>query len=109
MIDVELLQLAYARSGDKGNDANIGLILRKPEFLPFVYRQVTADAVGRYFSHWVYGEVQRFELPGLCGFNFLMRQALGGGGAGSLRVDNQGKSLGQLLLSMRIRIPQSLL
>ncbi|MCW8327824.1 DUF1446 domain-containing protein [Photobacterium sp. SDRW27] len=109
LIDVPLETLAYARSGDKGNNANIGIIARKPEYLPYLYEQLTADAVAGYFAHTVKGQVERFDVPGVNGFNFLMTEALGGGGTASLLVDSQGKALGQMLLSITISVPASLL
>ena len=107
--EVSLEQLAYARSGDKGNNANIGVMARKPEYLPYIHQQLTAQAVEDYFSYLVEGEVERFELPGLYAFNFLMTEALGGGGTASVRTDCQGKSMAQQLLSIGIRVPGTLL
>jgi hypothetical protein len=104
-IEVPLEQLAYARSGDKGNNANIGIIARKPEYLSLLSEQLTAQAVDDYFAHLVEGDVERFEVPGLNAFNFLMTEALGGGGTASVRVDAQGKAYGQMLLSMAIKVP----
>ena len=99
---VELHQIAYARSGDKGDNANIGVIARKPEYVSILYHYLTADRVAEYFSHLVKGDVKRFELPGINGFNFYMTQALGGGGTASLQIDSQGKAYAQMLLSMRV-------
>ena len=99
---VELHQIAYARSGDKGDNANIGVIARKPEYVSILYHYLTADRVAEYFSHLVKGEVDRFELPGINGFNFYMTQALGGGGTASLQIDSQGKAYAQMLLSMKV-------
>ena len=107
-IEVDLEKLAFARSGDKGNNANIGLIARQPEYLPYLYEQVTAQVVEDYFAHLVEGEVERFELPGFNAFNFFMTEALGGGGTGSVRTDCQGKSLAQQLLSLKVRVPAGL-
>lgn len=107
MIEVPLIKLAYGRSGDKGNAANIGVLARNPEFLPALRGQLTADAVKQYFAHFCEGEVERYEWPGLSGFNFLMQDALGGGGIASLRYDPQGKMLAQILMDFPIRIPQS--
>ncbi len=106
---VPLITLAYGRSGDKGNAANIGVLARRPEFLPLLREQLTADAVKRYFAHFVEGDVQRFELPGLHGFNFLMSEALGGGGIASLRHDPQGKMLAQILMDFPVDVPEALL
>lgn len=108
-VEVTLEQLAYARSGDKGDNANVGVIARKPEFLPYIAEQLTADAVAHYFAHTVKGQVTRFELPGLNAYNFFMTQALGGGGTASLQIDSQGKSLAQMLLSMTLEVPPELL
>jgi hypothetical protein len=102
---VPLEKLAYARSGDKGNNANIGIIARLPEYLPLLSEQLTAQAVEDYFGHLVEGEVERFEVPGFNAFNFLMTEALGGGGTASIRVDSQGKAYAQMLLSMPINVP----
>ncbi|MFC4249915.1 acyclic terpene utilization AtuA family protein [Sinimarinibacterium flocculans] len=106
---VPLITLAYGRSGDKGNAANIGVLARRPEFLPLLREQLTAEAVKRYFAHFVEGDVQRFELPGLLGFNFLMSEALGGGGIASLRHDPQGKMLAQILMDFPVDVPEALL
>ncbi|MBE9540458.1 MAG: DUF1446 domain-containing protein [Proteobacteria bacterium] len=107
--EVSLEQLAYARSGDKGNNANVGIIARKPEYLPYLHAQLTAQVVDDYFAHLVQGDVERFELPGFNAYNFFMTEALGGGGTASLRADAQGKSLAQQLLSIRIKVPAELL
>ena len=105
---VPLIKLAYGRSGDKGDAANIGILARKPEYLPWLARQLTADAVKQYFAHFVEGKVERFEIPGLNGFNFLMHSALGGGGMASLRYDPQGKMLAQVLMDFEIDVPADL-
>lgn len=103
---VPLIELAYGRSGDKGNSANIGVLARRPEFLPLLRNQLTADAVHRYFAHFVEGEVIRYEWPGLQGFNFLLTEALGGGGMASLRHDPQGKMLAQILMDFPIQLAE---
>jgi len=108
-VEVPLERLAFARSGDKGNNANIGVIARKAQFLPYIHSQLTAQLVGDYFSHLVKGEVERFELPGFNAYNFFMTEALGGGGTASLRADAQGKSLAQQLLSISIKVPANIL
>ncbi|MFA5938092.1 MAG: acyclic terpene utilization AtuA family protein [Sinimarinibacterium sp.] len=105
---VPLIRLAIGRSGDKGNAANIGVLARKPEYLPLLRAQLTADAVKQYFAHFVNGKVERFEIPGLNGFNFLMQEALGGGGMASLRYDPQGKMLAQILMDFPIAVPADL-
>jgi hypothetical protein len=108
-VTVSLEQLAYGRSGDKGNYANIGVIARKAEYLPYLSEQLSEQAVADYFAHTVKGKVMRFDLPGFNAFNFLMSEALGGGGSASLQVDSQGKALAQMLLSMEISLPRALL
>ncbi|QIB66888.1 acyclic terpene utilization AtuA family protein [Kineobactrum salinum] len=108
-IHVPLEALAWARSGDKGDNANIGVMSRKPEFVPYLREQLTAESVRNYFAHTVRGEVTRFELPGILAFNFFITEALGGGGTASLLVDPQGKALAQMLLSKTITVPAKLL
>ncbi|WP_237443232.1 acyclic terpene utilization AtuA family protein [Sinobacterium norvegicum] len=108
-VEVSLETLAYARSGDKGDNANIGVIARKPEYLPILKQQLTEQALADYFAHTIKGEVTRFEIPGFDALNFLLTQALGGGGTASIQVDAQGKTLGQMLLSMRVQVPRELL
>ena len=84
---VPLVALAYGRSGDKGDNANIGIFARRPEYQPILDAEVTEEAVARYFAHRIEGKVSRWRLPGINGFNFLLRQALGGGGMASLKAD----------------------
>ncbi|MER1967118.1 acyclic terpene utilization AtuA family protein [Castellaniella sp. GW247-6E4] len=107
-VAVPLVRLAYARSGDKGNISNIGVIARKPEYLPLILGQVTPEAVKLYFSHLVNGEVRRFLLPGIYACNFLLFDALDGGGTASLRMDPLGKGMGQMLLDMTVMVPEEL-
>lgn len=104
-LEVPLETIAYARSGDKGNDANVGVMARKPEYMAVLNQQVTAQVVEDYFFHLLDGYVERFCVPGFNAFNFLMTEALGGGGTASIRVDSQGKAFGQMLLSMLVRVP----
>ena len=99
---VQLLELAHARSGDKGDTANIGLIARQPEFYPILVREVTAERVKAHFSEICHGEVERFELPNLGALNFLLHHSLGGGGTLSLKTDAQGKTLSSALLRMEV-------
>jgi len=99
-----LVELAHARSGDKGDLVNIGLIAKKPEDYPILVREVTAERVKEHFVGVCKGAVERFELPNLGALNFLLHEALGGGGTVSLRVDAQGKTLGAALLRMEIEI-----
>jgi len=101
-----LVRLAWGRSGDKGDTANIGIIARRPEFLPLLRAQLTGAAVKQYLSHLVQGEVERFEVPGIDALNFLLRQALGGGGMASLRVDPLAKGYAQILLDFPVAVPE---
>jgi len=101
---VQLRQIAHARSGDKGDIANIGLLALKPEHYPILVREVTADRVKRHFAEICRGEVERFELPNLRALNFVLHGALDGGGLLSLRTDNQGKTLSSALLRMEIQM-----
>ncbi len=105
---VPLVKLAWARSGDKGNIANIGLIARRPEWLPLLWARITPEVVGRYFAHLVHGRVERFHLPGIAAMNLLMHEALDGGGPASRRMDPLGKGIGQMLLDLPVAVPQSL-
>lgn len=106
-VEVPLVTLAWARSGDKGDISNVGVIARTPEAFALLSRELTPDRVRSYLGHAVGGEVRRFELPGICGFNFVMDQALGGGGMASLRADPLGKGMGQILLDLPVRVPRS--
>ncbi|WP_454752993.1 acyclic terpene utilization AtuA family protein [Cupriavidus necator] len=106
-VPCRLVALAYARSGDKGDDENIGVIARQPAYLPLLREQLTPQAVRAYFAHLVQGEVERFEVPGLHALNFLMHGALGGGGVASLRSDPLGKSYAQMLLDFPLSVPRS--
>jgi Acyclic terpene utilisation family protein AtuA len=107
-VEVDLLALAYARSGDKGDSSNIAIIARKPEYVPILRRELTPERVARHFAQSVHGRVVRFEAPGLDGFNFLLSNALGGGGMASRRIDPQGKAYGQRALEMRIAVPKAI-
>ncbi|HEX4599782.1 MAG TPA: hypothetical protein VH116_00205 [Gemmatimonadales bacterium] len=102
---VPLTQLAHARSGDKGDTANIGLIALKPEYYPLLVRQVTAARVARHFKGMIRGPVERYELPNLHALNFLLHGALDGGGTISLKTDAQGKVLSTALLRLAITVP----
>jgi hypothetical protein len=102
---VPLVALAYGRSGDKGDNANIGIFARKPEYVPILEAEVTEEAVAKYFAHRINGPVTRWRLPGIGGFNFLLRQALGGGGMASLKADPLAKAFAQMLLDMPVRVP----
>jgi hypothetical protein len=106
---VPLIRLAWGRSGDKGDSSNIGIIARRPEYLPWIAAQVTAAAVAQHLGHLVRGRVTRYALPGIGAFNFVLEAALGGGGMASLRGDPLGKGMAQILLAMPLRIPRGLL
>ena len=99
---MRLIEIAHARSGDKGDMANIGLIARKQEHYPVLLREVTAERVKQHFGNRCRGPVERFELPNIGALNFLLHEALGGGGTLSLRADAQGKTLGAALLRMEV-------
>ncbi len=101
---VELLKLAHARSGDKGDTANVGVIALKDEFYPLLAREVTGERVKEHFGEMVKGAVERFELPNLNALNFLLHESLGGGGTLSLMTDAQGKTFSTALLRMHIEI-----
>lgn len=104
---VQLLQLAHARSGDKGDTANVGLIALRPEWYDLLRRHVTREAVSKHFEGVISGPVVRFELPNLGALNFLLHGALDGGGTLSLKTDAQGKVFSTALLRMSIEIPES--
>ncbi len=105
---VPLARIAHTRSGDKGDTCNIGVIAYDEAHYPILVREVTADRVKQHFGDFVKGEVERFELPNLGALNFLLHQALGGGGTVSLRTDAQGKTFGAALLAMEIEVPAEL-
>jgi hypothetical protein len=101
---VQLLKLAHARSGDKGDTANVGLIALREEFYPLLVREVTAARVKTHFAGICHGGVERFELPNLGALNFLLHESLGGGGTLSLMTDAQGKTFSTALLRMEIEL-----
>ena len=106
---VRLLDICHARSGDKGDTANIGLIARDERLFPFIRTDVTAERVADHFRGIVKGKVERYELPHLWALNFVLHQALGGGGTRTLRNDAQGKTLAAALLRMEVEIDEELL
>jgi len=108
-VEVPLIRLALARSGDKGNSSNVAIIARDPAYVPLLRREITAARMAEHFKALVEGPVERFEAPGLAAFNFLMQGALGGGGMASLRIDPQGKAYGAMALEMKVKVPQELL
>ena len=111
-VEVPLVALAWGRSGDKGNKANVGIIARKAEYLPYIYSALTEAVVSERFAHFLAdtsaGNVERFLLPGSSAINFLLHNALGGGGVASLRNDAQGKGYAQLLLCCTVPIPAAM-
>lgn len=105
MTRVALVHLAHARSGDKGDTANIGVIVYDPAHYPLLREELTAERVKAHLAPLVAGDVERFELPKLHAFNFLLHKALGGGGTISLRTDAQGKVLSTALLRIELDVP----
>src|SRR5919106_88209 len=99
---IQLTKLAHARSGDKGDTANVGLIALREDFYPLLTREVTAERVKEHFKGICHGGVERFELPNLGALNFLLHKSLGGGGTLSLMTDAQGKTFSTALLRMEI-------
>jgi hypothetical protein len=104
MARVQLLRIAHARSGDKGDTANVGLIALRPEFYPLLVKHVTAARVKKHFEGICLGKVERFELPNLGALNFLLHESLDGGGTLSLKADAQGKTYSAALLRMEIEV-----
>jgi len=104
-VKVRLLDLAHARSGDKGDTANVGVIARHPAHYPVLVRELTAERVAAHFAGLITGPVERFELPNLHALNFLLHGALGGGGTVSLKTDAQGKTLSTAMLRLELEVP----
>jgi len=104
---IELTKIAHARSGDKGDTANVGVIALKDEFYPILEREVTREKVKEHFGEMVKGEIERFELPNLKALNFLLHESLGGGGTLSLMTDAQGKTFSTALLRMKIDLDEN--
>ena len=107
-VKVRLVDLAWGRSGDKGDIANIGILARKPDYLPYIRSALSEEAVKDYFAHVCEGKVERFDLPGSHSLNFLLHESLGGGGIASVRIDPQGKGFAQMLLDIEIPVPVDL-
>lgn len=103
---VPLYKLAHARSGDKGDTANVGLIALKTDYYPLLEQEVTAARVKHHFTGICHGEVERFVLPNIGALNFLLHESLGGGGTLSLKTDAQGKTYSSALLRMEIDLPE---
>lgn len=109
MAIVQLIKIAHARSGDKGNASNVGVIARHLEIYPFLKERLTPEVVKEHMKNICKGEVERFELPNLWALNFILHESLGGGGTVSLKLDAQGKTHAALLLRMEIDVPDHLL
>jgi len=107
-VAVPLVRLAWARSGDKGNTENIGVLARHADFLPVLAQELTAARVAEYFAYCVEGPVSRYDVPGLQAFNFVLENALDGGGIASMRADPLGKGFAQMLLDIPIAVPQAI-
>jgi len=107
-VRLKLYRIAHARSGDKGDGSNVGLIANTATMYPVIVREVTAARVKEHFREVCHGEVERFEVPNLLALNFLLHDSLGGGGTMSLKTDAQGKTHGQGLLTMEIDVPAEL-
>ncbi|MCF8466285.1 MAG: DUF1446 domain-containing protein [Sneathiella sp.] len=107
-VEVPLIKLAAARSGDKGNNANVGVIARSADYLPWIKQSATEDSVKKWFGHVVEGDVMRFDLPGMKAINFLLTNCLGGGGTSTLHLDNLAKTYAQQLLALPVKVPSSL-
>ena len=101
---VPLMKIAYARSGDKGDHANIGIIARKPEYLPFIKNALTSTTLSVFFNHVLKGSIEVWDVPGISGINFLLKHSLGGGGMASFNIDPQGKAYAQQILEYEIPI-----
>jgi hypothetical protein len=108
MKKVQLLRLAHARSGDKGDAGNVGVIARRPEYYPIIAEALSAERVKKHFAGICHGPVERFELPNLYALNFLLHNTLGGGGTVSLKLDAQGKTLSSAMLRMEIDVPDDI-
>ena len=102
---VQLIDIAHARSGDKGDTANVGVIALRPEWYPLLARELTRERVARHFRGVIEGDVERYELPNLHAINFLLHGALGGGGTLSLKTDAQGKVCSTALLRLVLDVP----
>ena len=105
---IRLIAIAHARSGDKGDTGNVGVIARRPEFYPLLVKYLTVDRVAKHFEGMALGGVERFELPNLGALNFLLHEVLGGGGTRSLKNDAQGKTLSSAMLRMELEIDETI-
>ena len=105
---LQLTKICHARSGDKGDTGNVGIIALKPEYYPVIKKYVTAERVKKHFEGICMGKVERFEIPNLNALNFLLHNSLGGGGTVSLKNDAQGKTLSSALLRMEIDVEEKI-
>lgn len=105
---VRLIDIAHARSGDKGDTGNVGVIARKQEYYPVLLKYLTTERVKEHFAGISLGRVERYELPNLGAVNFLLHEALGGGGTKSLKNDAQGKTLSSVMLRMEIEVDEAI-
>lgn len=101
---IHLIEIAHGRSGDKGDTSNVCVFARKPEYYEIIKREVTPEKLKSYFGDMVKGDITRYEVESLSGFNFVMNHALGGGATMSLRLDNLGKSMGSAVMRMMIEV-----
>ena len=109
MARVKLSEIAYARSGDKGDGSNVGVVARSKKIYPFLVKELTVDRLKAHFKDICFGEIDRFEAPNILALNFLLHDSLGGGGSESLKTDAQGKTHGLGLLYMEVDVPDELL
>ncbi len=105
---IRLAQIAHARSGDKGDDSNVGVVADTPEAFAILRRQLTEKRVAAHFSRVCRGGVTRYEVPNLLALNFILHDSLGGGGTASLKTDSQGKTHGQAMLLIELEVPAEL-
>ncbi len=105
---LRLIDIAHARSGDKGDTGNVGVIARKQEYYPLLVKYLTVERVKRHFNGIALGDVERFEIPNLGAINFLLHESLGGGGTRSLKNDAQGKTLSSAMLRMELEIDEKI-
>lgn len=103
---IRLIDIAHARSGDKGDTGNVGVIARKQEYYPLLAKYLTVERVTKHFEGIALGKVEKFEIPNLWAINFLLHESLGGGGTKSLKNDAQGKTLSGAMLRMELEIPE---
>lgn len=108
LVKIRLLDIAHARSGDKGDTGNVGVIARRPEYYPILTKYLTIEHVKRHFAGITLGKVERYELPNLWALNFLLHESLGGGGTKSLKNDAQGKTLSGAMLRMELEIEEEI-